>query len=303
MSVFDRMLNTQALMFIYVVAGIFMAKTKILRKEARPSFIRLLLDITLPCMILYSFNVETSINELISAGKIMIISTGVIFTSWVLAKVLWRKESQNRRAVLDFSTMFSNAGNAGMPIVASVFGAEGVFYASFYLLPVRILIWTAGISLFVDEQDFRKKLVMLLKTPSVTVVFVGIALMLLPFKLPGVLSVAIKNIGDMTGPLSMMIIGAALGESDLRSAFEKDAFVLTAVRLAVLPVVFMAVLRLAGVEELLWQVTVVLVAMPAAANTEIFAEMYGKDYQFAARCVVVSTVISLVSVPVLTLLF
>ena len=303
MSVFERMLNTQALMFIYVVAGIFMTKTKILRHEARPSFISLLLDITLPCMILYSFNVETSINELISAGKIMIISSGVILTSWLLAKVLWRKESVNRRAVLEFTTMFSNAGNAGMPIVASVFGAEGVFYASFYLLPVRILIWTAGLSLFVDEQDFRKKLLMLLKTPSVTVVFVGIVLMLLPFKLPGVLATAIKNIGDMTGPLSMMIIGAALGESDLKSAFEADAFKLTAVRLAVLPVVFMVLLRLLGVETILWQVTVVLVAMPAASTAEIFAEMYGKDYLFAARCVVVSTIISLVSVPVLTLLF
>ena len=199
--------------------------------------------------------------------------------------------------------MFSNAGNAGMPIVASVFGSEGVFYASFYLLPVRILIWTAGISLFVDEQDFRKKLIMLLKTPSVTVVFLGIALMFMPFELPRVLSTAIKNIGDMTGPLSMMIIGAALGESDLRSAFEKDAFILTAVRLVILPVVFMELLRLAGVEAILWEVTVVLIAMPAAANTEIFAEMYGKDYLFAARCVVVSTIISLVSVPVLTLLF
>ncbi|MBQ6501249.1 MAG: AEC family transporter [Mogibacterium sp.] len=303
MSVFDRMLNTQALMFIYVVTGIIMAKTKILKHEGRSSFINLLLDITLPCMILNSFNVEISINELISAVKIMIISSVVIFISWLMAKVLWRKKSVNRRAVLDFSTMFSNAGNAGMPIVASVFGSEGVFYASFYLLPVRILIWTAGISLFVDEQDFRKKLIMLLKTPSVTVVFLGIALMFMPFELPRVLSTAIKNIGDMTGPLSMMIIGAALGESDLRSAFEKDAFILTAVRLVILPVVFMELLRLAGVEAILWEVTVVLIAMPAAANTEIFAEMYGKDYLFAARCVVVSTIISLVSVPVLTLLF
>ncbi len=303
MSVFDRMLNTQALMFIYVVTGIIMAKTHILRHEARSSFIHLLLDITLPCMILNSFNVETGIDELIAAGKIMIISSGVIIISWLLAKVLWRKESPARRAVLEFSTMFSNAGNAGMPIVASVFGETGVFFASFYLLPVRILIWTAGLSLFVDEADFRKKLLILLKTPSVLVVFIGIALMFMPFKLPVVLSTAIKNIGDMTGPLSMMIIGAALGESDLGAAFEAGAFRLTAVRLVVLPVVFMLVLRLAGVEAILWEVTVVLTAMPAAANTEIFAEMYGKDYQFAARCVVVSTVLSLVSVPVLTLLF
>lgn len=303
MSVFDRMLNTQALMFIYVVTGIIMAKTKILKHEGRSSFINLLLDITLPCMILNSFNVDIGIDELIAAGKIMIISSALTFIAWLLSKIFWRNEPQNRRAVLDFATLFSNAGNAGMPIVASVFGAEGVFYASFYLLPVRVLIWTLGLSLFVEGGNFRERMKILAKTPSLIVVFIGLALMFMPFKLPGAISTAIKNIGDMTGPLSMMIIGAALGESDLRSAFEIEAFKLTAVRLAVLPLIYMFLLKMAGVETILWQVTVVLTAMPAAANTEIIAEMYGKDYQFAARCVVVSTVISLVSVPILTLLF
>ncbi len=303
MSVFERMLNTQALMFIYVVMGILMAKTKILKHEARSSFIRLLLDITLPCMILNSFNVEIGIEELISAGKIMLISFVCTLIAWTLAKILWRNESKNRKAVLEFATLFSNAGNAGMPIVASVFGSEGVFYASFYLIPIRVFIWTLGLSLFVDEVNFRERMKILARTPSLVVVFVGLGLMFLPFKLPSVVSVAVKNIGDMTGPLSMMLIGAALGESDIRSAFDFGAFKLTAVRLGVMPVLYIFLLKYAGVEAILWQVVVVLTAMPAAANTEIIAEMYGKDYKFAARCVVVSTIISLVSVPVLTLLF
>lgn len=303
MNVFERMLNTQALMFIYVLIGIIMAKTKMLRHEARSSFIHLLLDITLPCMILNSFNVEIGIEELISAGEIMIISAVCVFISWLTGKLFWRGQPVNRKAVLEFSTLFSNAGNAGMPIVASVFGTEGVFYASFYLLPVRILIWTVGLSLFVDGKDTKEKLILLMKTPSVVVVFIGIALMFMPFKLPSVISTAVKNIGNMTGPLSMMIIGAALGESNLREAFDVDAFKLAFVRLAVQPLIFLFLFRALGVKTILWQVAVTLTAMPAAANTEIFAEMFGKDYTFAARCVVVSTIVSLVSVPILTLLF
>ncbi|MBQ3347881.1 MAG: AEC family transporter [Synergistaceae bacterium] len=303
MTVFSRMLNTQALMFVYVVVGIIMAKTGILKHEGRSSFINLLLDITLPCMILNSFNVDTSIEQLIAAGEIMIISSVCVLIAWVTGKIFWRNQPVERKAVLEFSTLFSNAGNAGMPIVASVFGTEGVFYASFYLLPVRILIWTVGLSLFVDERDTKKRIMILLKTPSLVVVFVGIALMFMPFKLPAVLSTAIKNIGDMTGPLSMMIIGAALGESKIREALDVDAFKLTAVRLVVQPLIFLFLFRSLGVSTILWQVAVTLTAMPAAANTEIIAEMYGKDYAFAARCVVVSTVVSLFSVPILTLLF
>ncbi|MBQ4431852.1 MAG: AEC family transporter, partial [Synergistaceae bacterium] len=218
MSIFSRMLNTQALMFVYVVTGIIMARTGILRHEGRSSFINLLMDITLPCMILNSFNVDTNIDLLIAAGEIMIISTVCVIIAWMTGKIFWRRQPPERKAVLEFSTLFSNAGNAGMPIVASVFGTKGVFYASFYLLPVRILIWTMGLSLFVDERDTRKRMMILLKTPSLVVVFAGIALMFAPFRLPSVLSTAVKNIGDMTGPLSMMIIGAALGESNLREA-------------------------------------------------------------------------------------
>ena len=303
MNVFERMLNTQALMFVYVMTGIIMAKTGILKHEARSSFIHLLLDITLPCMILNSFNIDIGINEIIAAGEIMIISSACVFISWITAKIFWRNQPHDRKAVLEFATLFSNAGNAGMPIVASVFGTEGVFYASFYLLPVRILIWTVGLALFVDSKNTRERMILLAKTPSVVVVFVGIALMFLPFKLPSVLSTAVKNIGDMTGPLSMMLIGAALGESNLRSAFDADAFILTGVRLVVEPLIFLFLFRSLRVQAILWQVAVTLTAMPAAANTEIFAEMSGRDYMFAARCVVVSTVISLFSVPILTLLF
>ncbi len=303
MNIFERMLNTQALMFVYVMTGIIMAKAKLLNHEGRISFINLLLDITLPCMILNSFNVDADINQLIAAGEIMIISFVCFIIAWLSGKIFWRKAPHNRRAVLEFATMFSNAGNAGMPIVASVFGTEGVFYTSFYLLPVRVLIWTAGLSLFVDGGNLKEKLKILLKTPSLDVVFIGIVLMFLPFKLPSVLSNAIKNMGDMTGPLSMIIIGAALGEANFREALDVDAFKLTLVRLVVQPLIYLVILRAAGVKDILWQVVVILTAMPAAANTEIIAEKYGKDYQFAARCVAVSTIVSLFSVPLLTLLF
>ena len=101
-----------------------------------------------------------------------------------------------------------------------------------------------------------------------------------PFKLPGVVATAIKNMGDMTGPLSMIIIGAALGEANLKDALDIDAFKLTLVRLVVQPLIYLIILRAAGVQDILWQVVVVLTAMPAAANTEIIAEKYGKDYKY-----------------------
>ena len=127
--------------------------------------------------------------------------------------------------------------------------------------------------------------------------------MLAQIKLPAVLSTAVSNVGAMTGPLSMMIIGASLVDIKARDTLEKDVFLVSGVRLILVPMLAMAVMRLLHVEPMLWQVAVTLLAMPSAANTAILAEMYGRDHTFAAKCVFISTILSFITVPCLTLLF
>lgn len=302
MNVFEKMLSTQALMFVYILLGVIISKTKILKEEGRSSFIGLLINITLPCMILHSFEQDVGMSELISAAQTLVISAVCCLGAWGLGKLLWRRETPERKAVLEFATMFSNAGNAGLPIVSLVFGATGVFYASFFLIPIRVLMWTLGLGLFVGK-DGQPRWKSLLLNPSLLVVFIGLFLMFSGLKLPGFLSGAISNVGAMTGPLSMMIIGASLADMRPKDALEKDAYLLSAIRLIVIPVLVMVILRLLNVETLIWQVAATLLAMPAAANTAILAEMYGRDHAFAAKCVFVSTILSLITVPCLTLLF
>lgn len=302
MTVFDRMLSTQALMLVYILLGAVGSKTGIVRREGRATLINLLIDITLPCMILHSFEREVSRAELVSAGQALLISAACCLAAYGLSLLLWRKQSPVRRAVLEFGTMFSNAGNAGLPIVALVFGDTGVFYTSFFLIPVRVLMWTLGLSLFVPGRG-KGKWKALLANPSLMIVFLGLAMMLIPFHLPQTLSAAITNVGNMTGPLSMMIIGASLADMKPRDALDGGAWALALVRLAVMPLAGFFVLRLLNVDYLLTCVATTLLAMPAASNTAILAEKYGRDYLFAAKCVFVTTLLSLVTAPCISLLF
>lgn len=303
MGVFQRMLSTQALMFIYMLVGVIIVRAGILKPEGRPAFIGLLINVTLPCMILHAFVQDAGLEALIVGGRMLVISACCVLSAWGLGRLIWRNRPPMRRAVLEFATMFSNAGNAGLPIISLVFGAQGVLYASFFLIPIRVLMWTVGISLFVGDNPSTPRWKTLLLNPSLLAVFIGIPLMLTGLKLPEFISTAIGSIGAMTGPLSMMIIGASLANAHPRDMLDGDAWLLSGLRLAGLPLALMAVLRLIGVETLTWQVAVTLTAMPAAANTAILSEMYGCDYTFAARCVVVSTVLSLVTVPMLALLY
>lgn len=303
MGVFGRMLETQALLFLYILLGIAMVKLNILKTEGRSSFIGLLNNITLPCMVLHAFEQDARPETLIAAGKVLLISTGWYLAMWGVSKLLWRGQSGQRRAVLEFATMFSNAGNAGLPVVSLVFGDQGVLYASFFLIPLRVLMWTVGLSLFVQEPDGKIRWKELLTNPNLLVVFIGIPMMLRGLHMPGVVSKMLSNVGAMTGPLSMMLIGASLAAAHPRDMLDREAWLLAALRLLILPLTAMGLLRLMGVEALIWHVAVTLIAMPAAANTAIISEMYGHDYTFAARCVVVSTVLSLFTVPALALLY
>lgn len=302
MTVFSRMLSTQALMLVYMLLGVVASKTGLIRREGRPSLINLLIDVTLPCMILHSFEREVTPETLATAGQALLLSAACCLAAWALGKLLWRGKAPEKRAVLEFATIFSNAGNAGLPIVALVFGDVGVFYTSFFLIPIRVLMWTLGLSLFVRGGRGGGWKALLLN-PSLLVVFVGLAMMLGPFRLPAVLSTAIANVGGMTGPLSMMIIGATLSDMKPRDALDGDVWLLALVRLGAIPIAAFFILRLLGVDALLTSVASTLLAMPAAANTAILAEKYGRDHAFAAKCVFVTTVLSLASAPCVSLLY
>ena len=303
MGVFQRMLSTQALMFVYMLVGVVIVRAGIMKPEGRSSFIGLLINVTLPCMILNAFMQDAGLEALIVGGRMLLISAACTLSSWGLGRLLWRNRPPLRRAALEFATIFSNAGNAGLPIVSLVFGEQGVLYASFFLIPIRVLMWTVGISLFVQQDAAQSKWKALLMNPSLVAVFIGMPLMLTGLRPPAFVSTAISSIGAMTGPLSMMIIGASLAGARPRDMLDADAWLLSGLRLIALPLITMAVLRLMNVDTLSWQVAVTLTAMPAASNTAILSEMYGCDYTFAARCVVVSTVLSLATVPLLALLY
>lgn len=301
MDIMQKMISTQTLMFIYMVCGVVMRRIRVINENTRPGFVKLLTNLLLPCMILDSFNKPLDMEELKGAALVMCVSAAMCLVSYLVGKLIWRRRPADRQGTLLFGTMFSNAGNAGTPIVSMVFGESGVVYASFFMIPVRILLWTMGVSLYVKGST-RDKFTKVLLNPCVVVVVLGVGLMLAPFTLPGAIGTAVGSIGDMTGPLAMMIIGASLAEQKPRDMWDRDAFLLSAMRLVAMPLLALGALRLMGMEEQLLRVTVILLAMPVAYTTAILAERYNANYHFAGKCVCLSTVLSLFTVPLMCLL-
>lgn len=298
-EIVSRMVNTQLLLFLYMFCGFCISRAGIIREDNRTVLVRLLMDVAMPMMVLDAFNRPTTCEEILSSVWVIVISLlGCVITG-LIGLMLWKNQPKNRKKVLMYASMFSNAGNAGLPIISLVFGPVGVFYASMYLIPPRILQWTVGLGLFVKpEKGGWVKNVLL--NPMVVMIYIGAFLMATQWQIPGVFGTAISNLGDMTAPLSMILIGATLAHIDWKMLMDRSVLVTSLFRLIVFPLLFAVALKLCRVDELTMNICVILLAMPVASNTAAMAERYGGDYVFASACVSVSTLLSILTVPVIT---
>lgn len=298
-GVVNRMIHTQLLLFLYMLCGIYLSKRRFIREDNREGLMHLLMDLTMPLMVLDAFNKPTTKDELILSMWIMLVALIGCIVTGLIGLVLWRNQPDAKRKVLMYASMFSNAGNAGLPIISLVFGSAGVFYASMYLIPPRILQWTVGLGMFVKRQKGGWVKNVLLN-PMVVMIYIGAIIMATGKPIGGVVGAAIEGVGSMTSPLSMILIGATLAGMNPRMLLDKSVLGISFVRLLAFPMLFAVGLRLIGADAMLTTVCVILLAMPAAANTAAMAERYGGDYHFASACVSVSTLLSVLTVPVIT---
>ena len=222
---------------------------------------------------------------------------------YLLSKVLWRDMQGNRRGVMRYAFQFSNCGYLGNPVIEGLYGAQGLVYASVFLLPVRLFMWSVGLECFQEEAgSFRKTIRRALTHPCVLATILGVVWMFFPIKLPDFLYNTISGFNQCLTPLTMLVIGFIMAETDLRKMFCRDLFVITGLRLLIQPMLVLAVCRLLNLETLVAEVVTVLVSMPVANTTALLASQHDCDYTFASNVVVFTTLVSMITIPMYSLL-
>lgn len=298
-----QMINLQFMLFALMAVGMLIKKTGIITLENRKNFSKLLINIILPCNIVNSFMGEIEIShELVQNCVLAVILSALIQIFVTYAnKIIFRKIQIKRKNVMSYGMICSNSSFIGLPVADELYGDIGVLYTSVFQIPVRFTMWTAGLALFtnVDRKSAFKKLV---KHPCIIAVFMGFFLMLMPFSLPVIVTDTISSISKCTTPLSMFVIGAILADADIRTMFSKDVLYFALWRLIGLPLVVWIVLMQFHPDKLLASICVVMSGMPAGSTTSILADQYGGDSMFASQITFVSTLLSIVTIPLLGLL-
>lgn len=301
MENFLKMVTTQSVLFIYLAVGYYCRKANIFTNETRSKLTDFVVLITLPCMVFKSFDMEFSTDSLVQGGVILLIAAVMAVVALVLGKFLYNKFEHREKCIMQYGTLVTNSGFAGLPIVSGAFGDEGLFLGSLFIIPTRILMWSAGLSLFTTGGSRWDRAKKVLTNPSIIAVFIGLIWMIFQLPLPGFIDTAVDKLGDCTSPLAMALVGAILADVSIKGVWEPKAMYLVLVRQIILPVICLFALKAIGLDELTIGVSVTLSGMPIGSTTAILAQKYGADAQFASKCVFISTVTSLITVPVLTL--
>lgn len=307
MAQFSSMLTLQGQLFLLMLVGILLWKLGIADERGKQFLTDLVIDVTLPCNIIQSFRIEFNMEILRNTMSVFLISLGLQFFCIFLTKVCYRRYSGDKQAVLQYGTVCSNSGFLGNPLAEGIFGSSGMVLASIYLVPLRVVMWSVGLSYFLkdsaaktpEEKKAHRKSV-LVKTithPCIVATVIGMGIMLLQLPLPAFLGNTVKSISNCNTALSMILIGIIMGASSLKNPLDIHVAYFCLIRLGLIPFAAFAACKILGLPALVTGISVILAAMPMGGTTAILASKYKSDAAFASKCVAISTLLSLLTTP------
>lgn len=284
-------------LFLMIGVGVVCFRGKMITRRGVAQLTTLLLYVVAPCLIVSSFTGE---EQAISPAEL-----GMAFVLAILAHVLaigmswlfFRRQSRERQKVLRFAMIYSNTGFMGMPLVQAVVGEEGVVYASVFIAVFNVFAWTHGFGLMSGGE--RSSLKKILLNPGVLALLIGLPFFFTGWKLPPLLQVPVDSFSALNTPLAMVVIGCNIAQIRFREMFQESAvFGLSALRLLLVPAVFFGVAWLCRPAPALLLSCIIQASAPVAANTVLFATQFGADSRLAAKAVAVTTLFSILTMPV-----
>ncbi len=303
LSSFLTVAEQVVILFVLIGVGFVCGKTNLVKENAVKGMTNLVLYFATPCVIITSFQkCEFSSDKVYGLLLMVVISALIHIVSIVIASLCFRQKDIAQRAVLRVATIFSNCGFMSLPLQKAILGNDGVFYGAIYVAMFNIFVWTYGlVTMSGNKKDLS--LQKLVANPGVIGVVVGILLWMFNIHMPTVIYAPVDYLGSLNTPVPMLIIGCQLASANLKVAFkDKFSYLSMGLRLIAIPVLTLAVLVLCGVDGSLLVATVIATSAPSAATTTMFATKYDRDTSLSVSLVSVTTLISIISMPVIVAL-
>ena len=264
--------------------------------------VNLLLLMVTPCLIVHVFQRPFSQAMFENLGWALAMAFASHFIGIIFAEICFRNVDDMKRGVLKFATVFSNAGFMGIPLEYALLGPEGAFYGAVYVVVFNLLCWTYGLKAVCGHvRDMNRRVIFV--NPGTIGIAVGLPLFLTSTTLPTIIHDPVKYISDLNTPLAMLVIGFYLADARFSAYFRcVPALVASGLRLVAIPALVVAGLvavRDFGLDPTMAIALTASASAPVAAMNTMFASKYGRDVDVSVGLVAVTTLLSILTMPML----
>lgn len=297
------MIKQMLVLFTMMMIGWLAYRQKIITTSSHKTLSELVVKIANPALILSAavggYEQIEGKTLLVTVAVAVILYLVLILMASLMPHCL--KVSAGESGPYKVMTLFSNIGFMCFPVISALYGGEALLYASIFLLPYNLLIYTYGIrQLSKEKQSLHWGQIF-----NMGVIASLLAILLFAFKIEitGPLGDSIIMLSQLTAPLSMIVIGASFGEMQLRALVaDRRLMAFTLLRQFVLPLLLGVVVVQLVPDQLIANITLIMLAAPVGSMCALLAQTYEGDYELVSKGVVLSTLLSLISIPLVTLL-
>ena len=288
--------------FIIMGVGYTIYKIGIMDADFNKKLTNLVLRVTMPCMMVssaFSVSEDRDIKKVLSVFAIAIIMYSVLPALGMLFAKIIRCKPENT-GIYVFMTIFTNVGFMGFPVIEAMLGKEALFYTAIFNMIFNFCLFTVGVKAinYPDKGNNEINIKKVLLHPGVVSAFLAIVIYFSGIKLPGTVTGAIDWIGSITSPVAMLLMGASLAKIPLNKVFnEVRIYFFIIIKQIILPLVAWFALKGIIKDEIILLVTFVMICMPTANTSVMFAIEYNKNEDIAAKNVFLSTLASVVLFP------
>lgn len=289
--------NQVSIMFILIILGYILVKSKIVTQGGSKEFSNILVNIVSPCVLIKSYSVDFNGALAFDLLKCFIFSIVIHIIAILVATIVIKKSPSARHRIDRYAIIYSNSGFMAIPLLQTVLGNEGVFFGSGYLVAFTIFSWTHGIYLYTNDKK-SLSVSKIFTTPGIIGIVIGLFLFFTGLRLPKPIFTAVSYMADLNTPVAMIILGTFLADVNLKKAVATSRiYLISLFRLIVIPIIAIIIGRLINLDDNLLISTMLPAACPCATMAALLAAKYDTDAPYASEIVSINTLLSIITLP------
>lgn len=296
-----------AIMFILMGIGFLCRYLNLMHDQTNKELTKILLYVVSPCIIINSF-LQPVTAALLKGFFWGLIATAIVFSvSIVVAKLIFSFpvfKHSSRVNAMKFAATYSNGGFMGIPLVQAMMGTAGTFYSVPYLVVYNVFLWSHGVGIF---EHGKKRVILdqvrtIIFNPNIIATFIGFIIFILHIPLSEIITQPIKDIVNVNTPLSMIVIGANLGSLSKDMVKDREIWFICLLRNMVFPLIILLTLRLLPLSQTAYLAIVIMASCPIAGLIVMLSLMNNQPLDFPSQSLCLSTLLSVISLPVVIML-